>query len=169
MAWTEDRVEVLKRLWSDGLSASQIARELGDVTRNAVIGKVHRLGLAGRASPTRPKSRLRHRDPTEYSSSYSSDPGSRIGDGIEPLVLPEPAVSENGDPINILTLNEKVCKWPIGEPGDKDFRFCGRKKSGGSSYCAEHTQLAYQPLDVRRKKRSRFTSKKRTLPKINDL
>ena len=58
MAWTDDRVEILTRLWGEGLSASQIARELGDVTRNAVIGKVHRLGLAGRASPTRPKSRI---------------------------------------------------------------------------------------------------------------
>ena len=57
MAWTDDRVEILTKLWGEGLSASQIARELGDVTRNAVIGKVHRLGLAGRASPTRPKSR----------------------------------------------------------------------------------------------------------------
>ena len=60
MAWTDDRVEILTKLWGEGLSASQIARELGDVTRNAVIGKVHRLGLAGRASPTRPKSRIRH-------------------------------------------------------------------------------------------------------------
>ena len=61
MAWTDDRVEILKKLWAEGLSASQIARELGDVTRNAVIGKVHRLGLAGRASPTKPKSEYCHK------------------------------------------------------------------------------------------------------------
>ena len=70
MAWTDDRVEILKKLWAEGLSASQIARELGDVTRNAVIGKVHRLGLAGRASPTKPKSRLRHREHVDYASSH---------------------------------------------------------------------------------------------------
>ena len=72
MAWTDDRVEILTKLWGEGLSASQIARELGDVTRNAVIGKVHRLGLAGRASPTRPKSRIRHREPSNFSSNFSS-------------------------------------------------------------------------------------------------
>ena len=70
MAWTDDRVEILTKLWGEGLSASQIARELGDVTRNAVIGKVHRLGLAGRASPTRPKSRVRHREPSNFSSNF---------------------------------------------------------------------------------------------------
>ena len=72
MAWTDDRVEILTKLWGEGLSASQIARELGDVTRNAVIGKVHRLGLAGRASPTRPKSRIRHREPSNFSSNFDT-------------------------------------------------------------------------------------------------
>ena len=109
MAWTDDRVEILKKLWAEGLSASQVARELGDVTRNAVIGKVHRLGLAGRASPTKPKSRLRHREHIDYGeSSYPGSSRSRINDNVKPLVMPEPAVTSDGEPINILSLNEKV-------------------------------------------------------------
>ena len=86
MAWTDDRVEILTKLWGEGLSASQIARELGDVTRNAVIGKVHRLGLAGRASPTRPKSRVRHREPSNFSSNFSSK--DRYNENLKPLSLP---------------------------------------------------------------------------------
>ena len=83
MAWTDDRVEILTKLWGEGLSASQIARELGDVTRNAVIGKVHRLGLAGRASPTMPKSRVRHREPSNFSSNF--DTKDRFSENISPL------------------------------------------------------------------------------------
>ena len=108
MAWTDDRVEILTKLWGEGLSASQIARELGDVTRNAVIGKVHRLGLAGRASPTRPKSRVRHREPSNFSSNFDSK--DRFSENISPLSAPEPAVSADGEPINILMLTEKICK-----------------------------------------------------------
>ena len=169
MAWTDDRVEILKKLWAEGLSASQIARELGDVTRNAVIGKVHRLGLAGRASPTKPKSRLRHREHVDYASSYPGSSRSRISDNIEPLVMPEPAVTADGDPINILSLSEKVCKWPIGEPGDEDFRFCGNHKVNGSPYCNEHNKVAYQPLESRKKRKNKFSAKRKPLPKINNF
>ena len=146
MAWTDDRVEILTKLWGEGLSASQIARELGDVTRNAVIGKVHRLGLAGRASPTRPKSRVRHREPSNFSSNFDSK--DRFSENLD------------GEPINILMLTEKICKWPIGEPTDEDFRFCGRGRSANSVYCEEHTKLAYQPVDSRRKKKAKFSVKR---------
>lgn len=169
MAWTDDRVEILKKLWAEGLSASQIARELGDVTRNAVIGKVHRLGLAGRASPTKPKSRLRHREHIDYGeSSYPGSSRSRINDNVKPLVMPEPAVTSDGEPINILSLNEKVCKWPIGEPGDDDFRFCGNRKENGSPYCAEHTRVAYQPLE-KKKKKNKVLNKRMPASKINNF
>ena len=168
MAWTDDRVEILKKLWAEGLSASQIARELGDVTRNAVIGKVHRLGLAGRASPTKPKSRLRHREHIDYGeSSYHGSSRSIINDYVKPLVMPEPAVTSDGEPINILSLNEKVCKWPIGEPGDDDFRFCGNRKENGSPYCAEHTRVAYQPLE-KKKKKNKLLNKRMPASKINN-
>ena len=169
MAWTDDRVEILKKLWAEGLSASQIARELGDVTRNAVIGKVHRLGLAGRASPTKPKRRLRNREHIDYAeSSYPGSSRSRLNDNIKPLVMPEPAVTSDGEPINILSLNEKVCKWPIGEPGDDDFRFCGNRKESGSPYCAEHTRVAYQPLE-KKKKKNKLLNKRMPASKINNF
>jgi len=158
MAWTDDRVETLTKLWGKGLSASQIARELGEVTRNAVIGKVHRLGLAGRASPTRPKSRARHREPSNFSSTF--DTKDRFSENIPPLSVPEPAVSSSGESINILMLTEKICKWPIGEPTDEDFRFCGLGRNPNSVYCEEHTKLAYQPLDSRRRKKSKFSVKR---------
>ena len=166
MAWTEDRVEILTKLWGEGLSASQIARELGDVTRNAVIGKVHRLGLAGRASPTRPKSRVRHREPSNFSSNFSSK--DRYNDNLKPLSLPEPALSSDGKPINILMLTEKTCKWPIGEPSDSDFRFCGLNRAPGSVYCEEHTKVAYQPLENRRKKKVKFSAKRNTKTNIGN-
>ena len=164
MAWTDDRVKVLTKLWGEGLSASQIARELGDVTRNAVIGKVHRLGLAGRASPTRPKSKVRHREPSNFSSNFDSK--DRFSENLQPLSVLEPAVSASGEPINILMLTEKSCKWPIGEPTDENFRFCGLGRNPNSVYCEEHTKLAYQPLDSRRKKKAKFSVKRATKASI---
>src|SRR6056300_126663 len=99
MAWTDDRVETLKQLWTDGLSASQIARKMGGVTRNAVIGKVHRLGLSGRASPARVStvrvntgaSRARPSTPS-LSGGRSQYSGSNIND-LKEEVVPEPILS----------------------------------------------------------------------------
>ncbi|MEC9392228.1 MAG: GcrA family cell cycle regulator, partial [Pseudomonadota bacterium] len=85
-----------------------------------------------------------------------------------PLVMPEPAVTADGEPINILSLSEKVCKWPIGEPGEEDFRFCGNNKVNGSPYCTEHTKVAYQPLE-NRKRKNKFVNKKKPLPKVNNF
>jgi len=99
MAWTEDRVAILTKLWADGLSASQIAKELGEVTRNAVIGKVHRLGLSGRAA----------------AAAVPAPP---------PL---EAKPMSNGEFATILTITDHMCKWPIGDPSKSEFRFCGRK------------------------------------------
>jgi GcrA cell cycle regulator len=142
MSWTDERVEQLKRLWTEGLSASQIARVLGEVTRNAVIGKVHRLGLSGRASPARIE---RPRYPK---------PQRRMVKAImpEPIIIeeePEPE-PEPGEWTTVLTLKERMCKWPIGNPGDNNFRFCGRKAGEGASYCMEHSRKAYQPAHLKR-------------------
>ena len=78
------------------------------------------------------------------------------------------AVTSDGEPINILSLNEKVCKWPIGEPGDDDFRFCGNRKENGSPYCAEHTRVAYQPLE-KKKKKNKLLNKRMPASKINNF
>ncbi len=166
--WTEDRVEMLKKLWAEGLSASQIATRLGGVTRNAVIGKVHRLGLSGRVTPSR-NSRPRASKPRQPShpgrvNSYRSAGATALktetAAQTAPLPEPEPAPLREvqippGERATILTLSEKTCRWPIGDPSSDEFHFCGRNPSAKMPYCPEHCQIAYQPIqDRRRQKRA---------------
>lgn len=166
MAWTEDRVEVLKKLWAEGHSASQIAKELGGVTRNAVIGKVHRLGLSGRATPSRPVKRpprLARPKPRLQPDGSVTLPKT-ISDADEKAVktaetaarvalAPQPL--SDGEAATILTLSGSMCKWPIGDPADPNFAFCGRKASGGP-YCAEHAKVAFQPSKKREKRKADY-------------
>ena len=144
MGWTEERVEQLKTLWTDGLSASQIARALGGVTRNAVIGKVHRLGLAGRAGPARAE-RPRH------SASHKSV--ARMAASEPEIVEQEPVKLDDGNFATVLTINDRMCRWPIGDPAENEFHFCGRNPKSGSPYCEAHARKAYQPQTVRRDRR----------------
>ncbi|MEC8247403.1 MAG: GcrA family cell cycle regulator, partial [Pseudomonadota bacterium] len=132
MAWTEERVEMLKQLWTDGLSASQIARKMGGVTRNAVIGKVHRLGLSGRATPARVTTA---RISSGSSRSGPSTPNVGTGqarlretdlDEIKDQVVPEPILTAE-ERASVLHLTEHTCKWPVGDPGTTDFHFCGAR------------------------------------------
>ena len=162
MSWTDERVELLKKLWADGLSASQIAGELGGITRNAVIGKVHRLGLSGRAkSPS--SSAPRARKPRSHMMRVQR-PMSR---GNAALALayemdqePEPELIENIIPIGqrrtLLELNEDTCRWPIGDPATSEFFFCGGKPLGGLPYCNYHSRVAYQPANERRNRKPPF-------------
>jgi GcrA cell cycle regulator len=148
--WTDERVEVLKKLWADGLSASQIAKQLSGVTRNAVIGKVHRLGLSGRATPSRPPSRIvRAARPRS-----AFRPTLRLTTHVAPPPMPvpvDPAPLPNGSFATVLDLSEHICKWPLGDPSDPHFQFCGRKtKAGGSPYCEAHARMAYNPPKKRR-------------------
>ena len=160
MAWTDERVEQLKKLWSEGLSASQIAKQLGGVTRNAVIGKVHRLGLSGRATPSRPARRTvkpsRPRT-TTASTAPAQRPVSRPSPSSTTPAAPkpapvEPAVLPSGEFATVLTLRDSMCKWPIGDPAQAEFRFCGRKTAGGNAYCEAHSSMAYQPNAKRRRR-----------------
>ena len=158
MAWTEDRVEILKKLWIEGLSASQIATEMGGVTRNAVIGKVHRLGLSGRATPSRPP-RARPRPKaaaprkTVASPAAKSSPATPAPRREEPVAAPiEPQKLPNGKFATVLTLTNKLCKWPIGDPAKPGFKFCGRGSTDSSPYCKEHAAQAYQPQTRRRRR-----------------
>ena len=160
--WTDERVELLKKLWADGLSASQIAGELGGITRNAVIGKVHRLGLSGRAkapsssvprqrkprapSMFRPQRRMmRGNTALAHMPAYDYDPE------------PEPEPIENIIPIGqrctLLELDSEKCHWPIGDPGQPDFFFCGGKTASSTPYCGYHGRVAYQPPAARRDRR----------------
>ncbi|MFZ4120801.1 MAG: GcrA family cell cycle regulator [Caulobacterales bacterium] len=156
MGWTDERVALLKKLWTEGLSASQIAKQLTGVTRNAVIGKVHRLGLAGRATPSRPAKRpVRAARPRPAATGAPSAP--RLRTFVPTLVdasLPalEPLVLEGGATASVLTLNDRMCKWPIGDPTDEGFAFCGRGSCGSSPYCTDHQRLAYQPSQARRRR-----------------
>ena len=145
MGWTDERVEQLKSLWTDGLSASQIARALGGVTRNAVIGKVHRLGLAGRAGPARAE-RPRHSTP-HRSVARMSAPQPEI-------VEQEPVKLDDGNFATVLTISDRMCRWPIGDPSENEFHFCGRNPKSGSPYCEAHARKAYQPQAVRRDRRA---------------
>jgi len=165
MNWTDDRVELLKKLWSDGLSASQIAAELGGISRNSVIGKVHRLGLSGRAkNPS--VSVPRQRKPRSHGTLMRiARPGIRGNTALAPLHSygpelepePEPELIENIVPIgqrcSILELTECKCHWPIGDPSSSDFFFCGGKTIEGLPYCGYHSRIAYQPAADRRRDR----------------
>ncbi len=165
MAWTDDRVELLKNLWAEGLSASQIANRLGGVTRNAVIGKVHRLGLSGRTTTSRAKAPRTRRRPV-HTQNRPARPQLRSHgnlalkpsydtDAEEELELVPAQIQELVIPLNerasILTLDETRCRWPIGDPGDEEFHFCGRSSDVGAPYCEFHSQIAYQPAQSRRK------------------
>ena len=108
MIWSDEQIETLKTLWGKGNPASEIAKILGNTSRNAVIGKAHRLGLSGRPSPIK-KQKITARGAT------------------------------------FLTMTERMCKWPFGDPKKPDFHFCGKAVDITMTYCAEHRALAYAP------------------------
>ena len=162
--WSEDRVETLKKLWEQGLSASQIATQLGmGVTRNAVIGKVHRLRLSGRATAPRstaPRSARKTREPSVPGRSPSMPTAGanalkpNMYYAPRPMALPEPKPMRLVDNakdgrITILHLSDRTCKWPIGDPMKEDFCFCGHGPRDGSPYCEYHARIAYQPPQSR--------------------
>ncbi len=130
MAWTDDRIAILKKLWDDGLTASQIATELGEgVTRNAVIGKAHRLELKGRPSPVKSDSKKAK------------------------AKKPKKAAKNSSKKVSLLDLTERICKWPIGHPGEDDFHFCGQESLAGHPYCQNHCAEAYQAQAPRKNQR----------------
>jgi GcrA cell cycle regulator len=211
MAWTDERIDQLKNLWEKGLTASQIAEELGGVSRNAVIGKAHRLGLKSRPSPVKsndpdkksaPKKAAKivaappkpHAQPSSPAPSMerpsapimqssaavgagtpdkpvssmprvvSIGPGGFMrqgpGDQQAPIppapprrLVPAKPSPEMAGKTSLLDLNERVCRWPMGHPGEADFHFCGVAVNPGFPYCVEHCGRAYQaqlPRGVRR-------------------
>jgi GcrA cell cycle regulator len=159
LTWTDDRVEQLKKLWEGGLSASQIAAELGNVTRNAVIGKVHRLGLSGRAkSPSSAAPRQRKARPAQHMMRVSrpvSRGNTALAHAFEVEMEPDPIAYDNVVPmsqrLSLLELNEATCHWPIGDPSSAEFFFCGGKALSSLPYCAHHSRIAYQPASDRRR------------------
>jgi GcrA cell cycle regulator len=193
MSWTEDRIELLRKLWDKGRSASQIAEELsGGITRNAVIGKAHRLGLKARPSPVKsepgtrkavqasvkaatktvaPQSKqaasitpraiavatvnapITPKPPQPIIPTYTG-PARNIASGPQPPSMP-PAPPRRlvgkvthtqpvKGKVTLLDLNERICRWPSGHPGEEDFHFCGKPVNPGTPYCPDHCFAAYQ-------------------------
>jgi GcrA cell cycle regulator len=156
MGWTDERVELLKKLWQDGLSASQIAKQLGGVTRNAVIGKVHRLGLSGRAAPSKPaRPAFKAPRPARPAAAPSAprriaEPVAASAGAVQPPSPPVRYIDEAPGSATVLTLGAHMCKWPIGDPSSDSFTFCGRRQASGP-YCAEHANVAYQPVQTKKR------------------
>ena len=201
MSWTDERIATLTKMWEGGATASQIADELGGVSRNAVIGKAHRLGLKARPSPVkaneskpaatrkeaepRPAAKARptkpaapaEREPVDKPAPspargqtpnqplpnrepppprvVSVGPGGFLrqgpGDQQAPIppapprrLVPAKPSPEIADKTSLLDLNDRVCRWPMGHPGEPDFHFCGEKVNPGFPYCVQHCGRAYQ-------------------------
>jgi len=206
MSWTEERIERLKQMWHDGATASEIADKLGGVSRNAVIGKAHRLGLEARPSPVKPGEEKEHvpaakapktepapaaappkaaaipaaekphqaqrpvapppqrPQPADAMQYRSVGPGGFIrqgpGDQQAPIppapprrLVPAKPSPEVADKTSLLDLNDRICKWPMGHPGEPDFYFCGAPANPGYPYCVEHCGVAYQAQLPRRDRR----------------
>jgi GcrA cell cycle regulator len=203
MSWSDERIEQLKELWSKGMTASQIADELGGVSRNAVIGKAHRLGLQARPSPVKPNepapvtgkaAKAAEPKATEAKAAPAPAPAPKAslqapasapaaapaqppqprivsvgpggflrqgpGDQQPPIppapprrLVPAKPSAEVADKTSLLDLSEKICKWPIGHPGEPDFHFCGKPSNPGFPYCVDHCGVAYQAQLPRRDRR----------------
>ena len=139
MSWTDEKVEKLKDLWKKGHTASQIAEALGDTTRNAVIGKAHRLDLEARApSKGSGASISRENKPVRKGSSATSRKAK-----FQSILLDKSFEPEN--PKSLENLTDETCKWPIGHPNEEKFYFCGRKPEGEFPYCKLHVLYAFQP------------------------
>jgi GcrA cell cycle regulator len=180
MAWTDERIALLKQYWEEGRSASQIAEQLGEgLSRNAVIGKAHRLGLASRPSPLKTgegKATPRPRPaPAAAAPEPEAAPPPRAApaataEPVAPAPIPatpapaaaappssplptaatRPSTRARGARVTLLDLNDRICKWPIGHPDEPDFHFCGKPVNPGFPYCGEHCLVAYQAQMPRR-------------------
>ncbi len=183
MSWTDERVEKLKELWTEGMSASQIAKVLGGVTRNAVIGKVHRLGLSNRTQGEEPKVAEAPKAKAAPAPKPAAPPKAAAPEPVAETPAPAPVVRRTppvirdatqprapGAPtpeeeaaratlaeiekfakrISLLELTERTCKWPIGDPTEESFAFCGLECVPGKPYCEYHVAVAFQPMSSRR-------------------
>ena len=174
MSWTDERVERLKKLWADGLSASQIAAQLGGVSRNAVIGKVHRLNLPGRAkSGGQASVRTKRTTAAPRAPNYAgrtaaqasrpvgrSSGGAALKQDLDVVAVEEIDTRPMDDvvvPISrrltLVELSERTCKWPVGDPLQEGFHFCGNDSGDASPYCGYHAKMAFQPSSERKRAR----------------
>ena len=140
MSWNEEKVEKLKKLWGKGSTASQIAEIIGGISRNAVIGKAHRLNLSSKIK-TRNVSSSQNFDNSSEENSSKQRRGRKSK--FQSLIIEKDFEPEN--PKKLEELDESSCKWPVGHPEEKSFYFCGRSSLKDFSYCKLHLLYAYQP------------------------
>lgn len=148
VAWTEERVELLQKLWSEDSSASEIAAELGGISRSAVMGKIHRLGLCGRGGSTaKPQRKLQSAGSRQYrlatigNTALRAQPKTVRERGrafFEPVAVPVAKM------LTVAALTQHTCKWPFGDNREGGFRFCGHDTLEGAPYCRYHTTVAYR-------------------------
>jgi GcrA cell cycle regulator len=144
MDWTEERTATLRRLWLEGLSASQVARQLGGISRSAVIGKVHRLGITVREVPARQRTAVRIAGRAQPRTRPVRETAASPRSAFRLAELAERV--EMAPTSSILGLSAHSCRWPIGNPEANDFGFCGREKVGRGSYCDDHARGAFRRL-----------------------
>ena len=144
MSWNEEKVEKLKELWGKGSTASQIAEIIGGISRNAVIGKAHRLNLSSKIK-TRNASSSQNFDNSSEENSSKQRRGRKSK--FQSLIIEKDFEPEN--PKKLEELDESSCKWPIGHPEEESFYFCGRNSLKDFSYCKLHLLYAYQPKGKR--------------------
>ena len=141
MSWTPETVELLRKLWGSGKTASQIAEIIGGISRNAVIGKAHRLNLSAKLKTKISSSNQHAIKKTAINNGEIQKRGRRSK--FRSLIIDKDFEPEN--PKQLEELNEDLCKWPIGHPDEKSFYFCGRTSLKDFSYCKLHLLYAYQP------------------------
>lgn len=136
MSWTDERVTLLKKLWGEGKTAAEIAKALGGVTRNAVIGKAHRLKLSNRISPIQQNERKEDRAP---------EIKKQLPKAVKTAAqVVKKAANNSFKGLKMIELKERMCRWPSGDPKDEDFAFCGCETVTGLPYCEDHAKMAYQ-------------------------
>ena len=136
--WTNERVEQLKQLWGGGMTAAQIGERIGGVSRNAVIGKAHRLGRSGSKAPRPRPVRPSQAKPVTVAAAPPPPPPS-----------PPPTLAKRQPDVRAEDLPwHRRCQWPIGHPGEREFHFCGAVAAEGKPYCAEHCTLAYRQKEA---------------------
>jgi GcrA cell cycle regulator len=153
MNWTDERTETLKRLWAAEFSASHIAAELGGITRNSVIGKVHRLKLPRRMKPQDKTAKTRARKPRTARTAPAhvwAVPLAKLTSGHGPQTTEASMETPADKRISILELTSRTCRWPYGNPAREEVRYCGCRTAGELPYCSSHARMAYQPLNGRR-------------------
>lgn len=143
MAWTEEMIDSLKQMWKEGLTTTEIAKRLG-VSKNSIVGKVHRLNLKARPSPIKKKEETVVAETTgtkEENTKQATKSIKKIN--ISPISVSTEKVKKESSCLKLTELDNHTCRWPIGDPRDDNFCFCGKAVRSGQTYCEEHSAIAY--------------------------